>query len=103
MEMNMEWQSWLDSLFLDPLTSFLDESIFRIDVYETESTYIIEALIEEERYHQIEVASTEDDLIISAIGKNDGLSYSRKLKLPKITTPFQITHQQSILEIIIEK
>ncbi|MCM3321447.1 Hsp20/alpha crystallin family protein [Cytobacillus kochii] len=101
--MNMEWQSWFESMFLDPLTSFLDESIFRIDVFDTESAFIIEALIEEDRYHHVQVIPTGDELIISAVAKSDGATYSRKLMLPHITTPLRIVHQHSILEIFIDK
>ncbi len=42
-----EIEKWLENFFLDPLTSYLDETTFRIDLYETADDYIVEALLPE--------------------------------------------------------
>ncbi|WP_232233712.1 hypothetical protein [Bacillus sp. J33] len=40
-----EMEKWMENFFLDPLTSYLDQITFRIDLYDTETEIIVEALL----------------------------------------------------------
>ena len=40
-----EMEKWLTQYFLDPLTDYLDENVFRIDLFDSESSFIVEALL----------------------------------------------------------
>ncbi|WP_394232301.1 Hsp20/alpha crystallin family protein [Niallia oryzisoli] len=97
---------WLETFFLDPLTSYLDETTFRIDLFETAEEFIIEALLEEYNASEIEVLLKDDSIWIQA-GKNDTKIEPKRRKIP---FPFDIlTHQVTasfsggILEVFISK
>ena len=50
-----EFDQWLQILLADPFVDYLDETMFRVDVFETEEDYIIEAELPLYAIHQIQV------------------------------------------------
>ncbi len=50
-----QMEMWLENYFLDPLTSYLDQTQFRIDLYETEKEWIVEAILTEFNSSEITV------------------------------------------------
>ncbi len=98
---------WLKNHFLDPLTSVLDETEFRIDVYETEKEYIVEALLPNCNPCDIHIYVEKNLLIIKAILSD---SHAREEKQRTINFPIPITqnpihavYTNQILEIFIKK
>lgn len=101
----MEMENWLTKLFLDPLTTQLDETTFHIDFFETDEEYIIEAILTDFQQKEISVYLKERSIYIYA----DGLKKTGK-KYRIIEFPFLIVHKkvsasfkQGILEIYISK
>lgn len=58
---------WLKNHFLDPLTSVLDETEFRIDVYETDKEFIVEALLANCQKSSIYLSVNKNVLTIKAM------------------------------------
>ncbi|NRG30072.1 hypothetical protein HRF69_23610, partial [Bacillus circulans] len=58
---------WLKNHFLDPLTSVLDETEFRIDVYETDKEFIVEALLTNCQKSSIYLSVNKNVLTIKAM------------------------------------
>lgn len=103
-----EMEDWLKNYFLDPLTSFCDQTQFRIDLYETATEWIVEAILSDFETSEISVFIDEKKLVISAA------KHPPSAKLPKKTRtidfPFQIITQKvnasfknGILEVFISK
>lgn len=100
-------EKWLKNYFLDPLTSYFDQTQFRIDLYETEKEWIVEAILSEYESSEISVYTEEKRLIISALKH----SVSKKQKrIRVIDFPFQINKKKvtavftnGILEVQISK
>lgn len=100
-----EIENWLTKLFLDPLTTQLDEIAFHIDIFETDEEYIIEAILTDFQQNEISVYLNERKIHIYA----DGLKKTGK-KYRMIEFPFLIVHRKvcasfkrGILEIFIPK
>ena len=98
-------EEWLENFFLDPLTSYQDETIFRIDLFETADEYIVEAMLPEMKKSNITVKLDHENIIINV--KTD---HQENVKQRKISFPFSIIHhdvnaifESGILEIIIHK
>ncbi|MGG5254199.1 Hsp20/alpha crystallin family protein [Neobacillus sp. SM06] len=105
-----QMEKWLENYFLDPLTTYLDQMQFRIDLYETDKNWIVEALLSQFEASEITVFADNEKLIIKA---------QKALHLPKnpaevreriIDFPFPIVNQKiaasfhsGILEITISK
>lgn len=101
-------EKWLENYFLDPLTSFEDQSQFRIDLYETETEWIVEALLNEYDSSEIKVYIEECKLSITASKYPPSNSQSKKVRM--INFPFLVIKQEvfasftnGILEIFISK
>jgi hypothetical protein len=60
-------EKWLENYFLDPLTSYYDQTQFRIDLYETDREWIVEALLPEFRSSDITVYVEDKKLFISLL------------------------------------
>jgi len=100
-------EKWLENYFLDPLTSYYDQTQFQIDLYETEKEWIVEAILTQFEVAEIKIYIEEKKLIISAC------RYSPSVPLKKsrmIEFPFLITRQEvsaaftnGILEVFISK
>lgn len=93
---------WLEMLFLDPLTSFLDETAFRLDIFESANQFIIEVDIPENS-SKLTVWIKENTIIIS-------VDCEGKLRTRQVDWPFDVRENDvvanvtdQILEIIIVK
>ncbi|WP_400247785.1 Hsp20/alpha crystallin family protein [Niallia sp. JL1B1071] len=98
---------WFKNHFLDPLTSVLDETEFRIDVYETEKEYIVEALLPNCNVCDIHISVEKNLLIIKAI-LQDSISREKKRRtidfpIPLTQNPIHAVYTNQILEIFIKK
>jgi len=104
---NGDMEEWLKDFFLDPLTTFLDEAQFRIDVFETNEQYIIEALFPPCKKEHINVLIEENVLTIMA---NCLGNCQMEKKQRSVSFPFAIDKKEiqtklteDILEISISK
>ncbi|MBU8878325.1 Hsp20 family protein [Bacillus sp. FJAT-29790] len=104
-----DMEKWMESFFLDPLTSYLDQMMFRIDLYETENEIIVEALLTDFYPADITIYLKEDQLIIKAL-KKVHLTDESPFKIRKVDFPFLIIQKEvkalfenGILEILISK
>lgn len=93
---------WLETLFLDPLTSFLDETAFRLDLFESANQFIIEVDIPEHT-SKMTVCIKENTIMISVICEG-------KLRIRQVDWPFDVRENvvganvsDQILEISIDK
>lgn len=98
---------WFKNHFLDPLTSVLDETEFRIDVYETEKEYIVEALLPNCRAGDIDI-SVEKNLLIINVILQAPISREEKRRtidfpIPITQNPIHAVYTNQILEIFIKK
>ena len=98
-------EEWLESYFLDPLTSYLDETVFRIDLFETAVEYIIEALLPQIDKNNISIKLDGENIIIDV---KHGTEQNNKQRI--ISLPFNVTHHKvkasydsEILEVFISK
>lgn len=101
-------ERWLKNYCLDPLTTQDDLTQFRIDLYETDQEWIVEALLNEFNSSDIKVFVDEKNLIISA-GQHSTSSHSKK-RIRSINFPFSVINQKvtanfinGILEVFISK
>lgn len=101
-------EKWLENYILDPLTTQDDLTQFRIDLYETDTEWIVEALLDEFDCSEIKVFIEEMKLVISA-GKQSKSSNQIK-KMRSIHFPFRVINQNvtavffnGILEVFISK
>jgi HSP20 family molecular chaperone IbpA len=100
-------EEWLENFFLDPLTSYQDETIFRIDLFETAEEYIVEAMLPHTNNSNITVRLDHENIIIDvATEKNN----QENVKQRKISFPFSVIHhdvsanfESGILEVFISK
>ncbi|OIK13254.1 heat-shock protein Hsp20 [Bacillus sp. MUM 116] len=102
-----QMEKWLENYFLDPLTSYCDMTQFRIDLYETEKDWIVEAVLDDYKAADLSVKVEDMKLIITAL-KHPSASNVRKERT--IDFPFPIKNQKvcasfenGILEIFISK
>ena len=93
---------WLEMLFLDPLTSFLDETAFRLDIFESANQFIIEVDIPEHS-SKLTASLKENTIIISVVCEG-------KLRTRQVDWPFDVRENavvanvsDQVVEIIIEK
>jgi HSP20 family molecular chaperone IbpA len=98
------WEKWLESFFLDPFTSILDQTQFRVELYDSDTEVIIEAMFPQHFSSQIDVYLDDSSIVIKAI------SSTNCTKERIINFPFQINSQKveatlsnEILEIVISK
>lgn len=97
---------WLETFFLDPLTSYLDETTFRIDLYETAEEFIVEALLLEYNKNEVSVFLIEDKILIKVNPHHQRNEHKNRM----IPFPFPIVHhrvtasfESGILEVFISK
>ncbi|WML39838.1 Hsp20/alpha crystallin family protein [Neobacillus sp. OS1-2] len=101
-------EKWLENFFLDPLTSYFDQTQFQIDLYETETEWIVEAILSEYEASEIKVFIEGKKLMISALRYPPSTEHQKKIRI--IDFPFSVTTQEvsaafsnGILEIFISK
>jgi HSP20 family molecular chaperone IbpA len=101
-------EKWLENYFLDPLTSYYDETQFPIDLYETEKEWIIEAILSEYEASEIKVYIEGNKLMISASKYPPFMNKQKRVR--SINFPFPVIDQtvfatftNGILEVTISK
>ncbi|SFA88883.1 MULTISPECIES: Hsp20/alpha crystallin family protein [unclassified Bacillus (in: firmicutes)] len=103
-------EKWLENFFLDPLTTYLDHSQFRIDLFETDTHLIVEALLSDYHSSEVSVYIEKQKLIITA-AKLSLTSYkksqvrNRTVEFPFliITKKVEAAFREGVLEVSISK
>ncbi|GLB60801.1 Hsp20/alpha crystallin family protein [Cytobacillus sp. NCCP-133] len=105
-----EMEEWMEKFFLDPHTSYMDQFTFRIDLFETETEIIVEALLIGCVPKDVTVSLKDNKVIIKAQKKelpteNSGQPCIRKVELPfpVIDKKVGAAFSNGILEIFIAK
>lgn len=96
-------EKWLESFFLDPLTSYLDQYTFRIDIYETEVEYILEAMLTDFNLSSIKVFLDQSQITITIEHEDKITSRCVTFPLLVISQKVQASFSNGILEIYISK
>ncbi|GHH99114.1 Hsp20/alpha crystallin family protein [Neobacillus kokaensis] len=103
-------EQWLRDYFLDPRTEHEDHALFKIDIYETDDHWIVEAVLKGYLSSDIKVMIKESDLNISTQKQEHSYPSAFLKKERTIHFPFQIIHhcvtaifQNGMLEIFISK
>ncbi|HZG72715.1 MAG TPA: hypothetical protein VEY51_14350, partial [Chondromyces sp.] len=80
------WDAWMKKMFLDPFTTILDDTQFRVDLFETTNEIIIEICIEDLNPTECFIKKDGKDLMIflRMPGKRD--------RYRKITFPFELDY-----------
>jgi HSP20 family molecular chaperone IbpA len=98
------WEKWLESFFLDPFTSLLDQTQFRVDLFDSDTEVIIEAMLPKQLSSEIDIFLKDSSIVIKVVHP----PYQPKERT--ITFPFFInaqkveaTYSNEILEIIVSK
>jgi HSP20 family molecular chaperone IbpA len=101
-------EKWLENYCLDPLTSQDDLTQFRIDLYETDQEWIVEALLTEYSSSEIKVFIEDSKLVITAVKSSTPSNQQKRVRT--IQFPFQVINQKvtanyinGILEVLISK
>jgi HSP20 family molecular chaperone IbpA len=101
-------EKWLENYCLDPLTTQDDLTQFRIDLYETDQEWIVEALLNEYNSSEIKVFIEDMQLIITA--EKSSTPSNQQKRVRTIQFPFQVINQKvtsnyinGILEVLISK
>lgn len=99
-----EMEKWLEYFFRDPFTAYLDQTQFRIDIFDTESHFILEALLPASSASDIKVTIEQSSVKIFGQTKA-GKERSRTVELPFIVVKKDVTafFKDAILEIYISK
>jgi spore coat protein M len=99
-----EFDQWLQILLADPFVDYLDETMFRVDVFETEEDYIIEAELPLYAIHQIQVKCCDNAAIIQAYEQKEACK-ERIVHLPFSLADrnVQAYFEKGILEVRISK
>ncbi|MBB6447384.1 Hsp20/alpha crystallin family protein [Bacillus benzoevorans] len=99
-------ERWLENYFLDPLTSYLDEAAFRIDLFETAEEYIIEALLPAYRLQDIEIILETNNISIRVSkGSSEHNRKQRNIPFPFPVIEHEVTaaFHDEVLEVFIAK
>ncbi len=101
-------EKWLENYCLDPLTTQDDVTQFRIDLYETDKEWIVEALLNEYNSSEIKVFIEDKKLVITADKSSTPSNQQKRVRT--IQFPFQVINQKvsanyinGILEVLISK
>ncbi|MDZ5472757.1 Hsp20/alpha crystallin family protein [Bacillus sp. 31A1R] len=102
-----QMEKWLETYFLDPLTTYLDETTFRVDIFETDLEFIIEALLPDFNPKHISVYLCNNKIQIQTYKKGIG---KKEYKKRTIDFPFSVIekyvhahYSEGILEVYISK
>ena len=105
-----QMEKWLENYFLDPLTTYLDQIQFRIDLYETNKKWIVEALLSHYEASEITVFAENEKLIIKAKKTLPHPKNQEEVRARTIAFPFPVVNQKitasfhsGILEVTIAK
>ncbi|KKI91901.1 hypothetical protein WQ54_12280 [Bacillus sp. SA1-12] len=64
-------EEWMTQFFIDPFTSLLDEHTFRVDLFETNEEFIIEAEIGEKQKEDISITAEKEIITITVRSESD--------------------------------
>ncbi|MGN7942713.1 Hsp20 family protein [Virgibacillus sp. 6R] len=94
-------EEWMTQFFIDPFTTLLDETTFRVDLFETNDEYIIEAEIGDNIVKEdIHIEVKREKLIISIIAnKNTQIEDENKCSR-SITLPFSIENKKVVANLL---
>lgn len=94
-------EEWMTQFFIDPFTTLLDETTFRVDLFETNDEYIIEAELGENIVKEdIHIEVKREKLIISIIdNKNTQVEDENKCSR-SITLPFSIENKKVVANLL---
>lgn len=103
-------EKWLENYFLDPLTSYYDQTQFRIDLFETDKDWIVEALLPDFCSSEIKVYVEDKKLLITVKRNPYSIDQVQISRSRSIEFPFQVncqkimaTFHNGILEVFISK
>ncbi|WLR43447.1 hypothetical protein LC087_04550 [Bacillus carboniphilus] len=98
-----EVEQWMDQFLEDPFTTFLDEAMFPVYLYEMCETYLIEAQVPTSKLKNIDIYIQEQQSIIIQL-KNEP-TISREIILPIQLQENQINYQfkDQVLQVLISK
>ncbi|PLT29321.1 Hsp20/alpha crystallin family protein [Peribacillus deserti] len=99
----MDFDNWMKAYSQDPFTSYLDFTAFRVDVYNTENAYIIEALIDHCQSNEYMVTVKEYELVIRLLTEKEQLERKIYFPIPIHTKTIQSTMNRDILEVKVFK
>ncbi|MEH7180482.1 Hsp20/alpha crystallin family protein [Neobacillus vireti] len=101
-------EKWLENYCLDPLTTQDDLIQFRIDLYETDQEWIVEALLNEYTSSEIKVFIEDKNLVITAAKSSPPSNVQKRVRT--VQFPFEVINQKvtanyinGILEVLISK
>ncbi|MCU9614680.1 Hsp20/alpha crystallin family protein [Caldibacillus lycopersici] len=90
-----EMEEWLDTFFLDPYISYLDETIFRIDLYDSETAFIVEALLPSIQKENIDIKISANELQIKVKLFDIQPPHGSQIKTRTVYFPMNISHLQT--------
>lgn len=98
------WEKWLESFFLDPFTAILDQSQFRVELYDSDTEVIIEAILPNYLTAQVSVY-LDDSSVVIKVNSSSKHSKERILTFPFLINSQKVeaSYSNGILEIIISK
>ncbi|WP_044022357.1 hypothetical protein [Bacillus sp. SG-1] len=77
-----EWERWMQDWLLDPYTTKLDESQFRLDLFDTTEAYIVEATIEDFIMREVTLTKKEQTLTIEITPMEESPTRTRSVNFP---------------------
>ncbi|MDQ0214059.1 HSP20 family molecular chaperone IbpA [Oikeobacillus pervagus] len=99
-----DWELWMKKMFLDPISTLLDETQFRLDLFETTNDIIVEVCTETFHIKEIWIKCEKDRLYIKMDPGSDQ-ERARSVQFPFDLSNHLITakYEQDWLEIFIDK
>lgn len=104
-----QFDKFMENYFLDPNTSYLDQLTFRVDIYECNQEYVVEALFDEKQPKKIMIKAYGAQLIITALMEQTKFKADKSVERT-VPFPFSISTKKitascsnNILEIKISK
>ncbi|RFU68412.1 Hsp20/alpha crystallin family protein [Bacillus sp. V59.32b] len=104
-----QFDKMMEKYFLDPNTNLLDQYTYRVDIFECNEEYIVEALFDEKKPKKIKIKANGKQLVITAYVKTKADSDEKPTERT-VPFPFSISSKKitavfsnNILEIRISK
>jgi hypothetical protein len=100
-----EWERWMKDWLLDPYTTQLDDSQFRLDLFDSTEAYIVEATTEDFVVQEVTLTKKEQTLTIEIVPVEDDRVRVRSVKFPFSLkkNPIRLYPRKGYLEIHILK
>jgi HSP20 family molecular chaperone IbpA len=100
-----DWERWMKDWLLDPYTTQLDETQFRVDLFDTTEAYIVEVTTEKFSVQEVILTKKNQTLTIEIIPKEKDRTKARSVNFPFSLKyhPIQLYPQKEYLEIHILK